>query len=442
MSNKEPHRDIVRREPIKDVTRCGWQIGNASWCTIVHGTLRPSQDGRTSVVNQITWATIKDGVPVPLCDLCKIRADIKGWETMPYGEAYRRVEQSMLAEGAADAPAPMQAPASAPQAAPAISVTTTAKTPTSTPEPRPQQRPQQAHVQHPRSYQAHVIMLQKMRNGTFEDAFFPKKGNACSCGACDRQSGSGFVTKDGDHKGQRYPLCGMAVSAVDHLIRSTRDEGRRAFLIFRDQKHWQRFDEKDRRRTETDALRGQAVLAGELTQRNGCALTACNAKKATDRLVRFVDGKVVEYWICYNCSRAAAKLRDQLREDGTPWGFHLLREGQTLSPKQMRGLQHATRQIAQDERDRERAAARGGARSGSKPKIVARGGSGPRSVGHGTLGEQMKHLVDAARNAAAASASTKMEPKLDAPAPDLGAAVALEATAAPTPAPEPPAEDP
>lgn len=364
-NSHESRQAAARAMLVEGLTECGGpRVIERRTCERVYGINPPSEvDGRPVIV-KFTKGALVNGEPVFLCTVCEIIARGRGIETLPLDELERRVlalyeVTSVTAQSVPQAATPKAAPAPVLPVVgrvPAVRKDVQEQPIVTRPQqlaPRKEERkPEVDRGPSPRSPKGHFACLDKSR--AFEEAFVLKAGGLCSCGACDTKSGKGFATKNGDYKGQRFPLCPAGVAAVIRFVSEIRREGRKpGVLVFSDENDWKRFDANLARKTQDDAIRGHAVLDGEFTERDGaCTVSICKTAKPTDRIARIVDGKVVEHKICGKCAAAARKLHYQLRDEGKRWDFHLLREGEKLSEKQMQSLRQATKLLQMSGRNK------------------------------------------------------------------------------------------
>lgn len=453
-TNSESRRDILRRELIDGVTQCEG-IVNGAPCTVIHKSIVLSKVDGKPVVFHLKYGVIVDGEAKPICTMCRRREQMLGRTVMPYDEAVRLAEQ-MLLDGTTiiDAPVAPLSAATAPRAAmpvapPAPVMPAVGRLPAGRhgvpvvlkdapgpqplaaraehPAPRKEERkPEANRGPSPRSLKGHLRALDAAKSF---DVFVLKANKLCSCGDCDTKSGKGFVTRNGDYKGQRFPLCPEGVKAAIHFVSGIRREGRKpGVLVFSDEGDWKRFDQGLVQKTKEDAIRGHAVLDGEFTKRDGiCSVDMCKTAKPTDRIARIVDGKVVEHAICGKCAAAARKLQHQLQEEGKRWDFQLLREGQKLSEKQAQSLRHAAKMLQAEK---------------SQQKPASKSKSKPASSGKGSMSEQMARVAQEieAKKAKASEppvAPAQTEPEATEPAPEsTSASITMAAPEAPPTAPE------
>lgn len=357
--DRESRKAIFLRELLPGVTRCRWVIDGKRPCEVVHGTRHENVDG-TVTERLFEFAVINDGEVLPICGICKNRARLRGVQVHPLDEAIRIAERE-LERSALDAPADSPPVVAPPPVIPPLGRTPavrkdvpTASVPAQPPalpvaaKPAPAPVPERRGP-HPRSKQAHANTLRAA--ASFDAAFTLKGGGLCSCGACDEKAGNGFVTKNGDYQGKRYPLCGIAVrEAIDFAtkFRNAGNAGRRPpILVFRDQADWNRFDKNREQEAERRQDRATAVLKGQLVddRKDVCGVRDCSTPKPTYQVARIAGGKVVLTPICKYCGGAARTLITELREAGRPWAVHILREGEKLSGKAEDMLQKGTRRV-------------------------------------------------------------------------------------------------
>lgn len=371
VSNQEAKRAAVRAELVAGITRCGGTV-NGEQCARVHGETVQSAVSDHSFTIVFSKAVVVDSLVVPLCARCAARSRV---EALPIDEAVHLAEQQLAIS------APVIVPIARPQTeTPKVSSPVPRKDEQEAKGAQPKREPKLSNSM--RSHLKHLANNQK-----FEDLFTDKPG-LCSCGRCPRKPGKGFAAKNGDYAGPRFPLCRDGVDAAIRTASALRSKGDKpAFLIFRDEADWMRFDVKVRSDAELSAKRGQAILAGQLANiaKDTCAVFICGAAKPTEKVVT-LDAQLhhtVEHRICSACSKAARRLSRELRQNGQRWSFRLLRRGEKLSPRQEEDLRRTAQQL------RRKAAL-------AKPKPLAP----PKSVAHpasasgkGSFHEQLAALV-------------------------------------------------
>lgn len=423
--DRESRKAIFLRELLPGVTRCRWVIDGKRPCEVVHGTRHENVDG-TVTERLFEFAVINDGEVLPICGICKNRARLRGVQVHPLDEAIRIAERE-LERSALDAPADSPPVVAPPPVIPPLGRTPavrkdvpTASVPAQPPalpvaaKPAPAPVPERRGP-HPRSKQAHANVLRAATS--FDGAFSPKVGGLCSCGDCDEKAGKGFVTKNGDYHGRRYPLCETAVRVAIDFATEIRSAGRKPpILIFTDQADWDRFDKNRTQEAATRRQRGNAVLDGNVVadRKDVCGVRSCNIPKPAFKVARIRDGKVLEVAICTSCANAARTLITELREAGRPWAVHILREGEKITPRAEDILRKATKRVTEDAQ-RRAAIADANARSVAAPKGATKAPKGLRPSSDPPRRDWKDKLADiAAENAAPAP-----EP-VTAPAPEEG----------------------